>query len=567
MKTVNIKINKKAIKARPGQTILEAARENDFFIPTLCEHPDLDVKANCRVCVVEINGRDRLETACSTPVEEGMEITLDSPKVEAVRRTNLEMLFASHVEKCSSCSRRFDCDLLKYAAKYQAQIARFSDRKIKRPTYRFSCAVELDGSQCIDCGNCIEACERIQKIGYLKYRGTGTEQEVVPDKQKACVYCGQCALHCPVAAAQEQSAVAAVEAVIKGGKKIVVAQFAPAVRVSLGEYFGWPLGSNCEGQLISALRALGFSKVFDVNFGADITTLVEAEELLERLKNPKSVLPITTSCCPAWVAYAEDYHSELLPHLTSARSPHIHSAGAIKSYWAKKMNINPKKIFIVSIMPCTAKKHEAKRRELFLDGQPLVDEVLTTRELAYLLKKNNIDLSKMPSGQLEPLFNQGSGAAAIYGASGGVMESALRTAAAKLAATEGRKGKAAGRLEFQPVRGRAGIREATFVLGRRRLRVAVVNGLGHIDEILPRLKKYDYIEVMSCPGGCLGGGGQPIPTTAAIRARRAAGLYTIDKGRQSRRAHENQAAKEYVAWVEEKKAGKKLLHTKFDRKK
>lgn len=566
MKTVKIKINQKAIKARVGQTILEVAREHGFFIPTLCDHPDLDVKANCRVCVVEIAGRSRLETACSTPVEEGMEIILDSPKVEVVRRTNLELLFASHVEKCASCSRRFDCDLLKYAAKYQAQIARFPDRKAKRPTYRFSNAVELDGSQCIDCGNCIEVCERVQKIGYLKYRGTGIDQEVVPDKQKACVYCGQCALHCPVAAAQEQSAVVAVERAIKDQKKIVVAQFAPAVRVSLGEYFGLPLGANCEGQLISALRALGFSRVFDVNFGADITTLVEAEELLERLKQPKSVLPIMTSCCPAWVAYAETYHPELIPHLTSARSPHIHSAGAIKSYWAKEMKIDPKKIFLVSIMPCTAKKHEASRKELFLAGRPLVDEVLTTRELAYLLKKNNIDIAQLPSGQLESLFNQGSGAAAIYGASGGVMESALRTAAAQLEAA-GQKGKKAGRLEFLPVRGKAQIREATFVLGRRRLRVAVVNGLGNVETILPRLKRYDYIEVMACPGGCLGGGGQPIPTTAAIRARRAAGLYAIDKGRPGRRAHENQAANEYVSWVKERKAGKSLLHTRFSRKK
>jgi len=561
-------INNKKINFKAGQTILDLVNANGFEVPTLCHHPDLKVQANCRICVVEVKGRKGLMTACSTLAEEGMEISTESPRVKAARLMNLELIFAEHTRKCATCTLRFDCELLRLATKYKVKINRFKERKDKRNIYKFANAVEIDGTQCIDCRNCVESCSQTQKIDYLKMSGTGSSREVVPvdNKDVACIYCGQCTLHCPVAAAQEQYDGDKFEALIKDKSKIVVAQFAPSIRVSIGEEFGLPYGENCEGKVISALKKLGCNHVFDVNFGADITTITEAEELLERLKNKKSVFPMMTSCCPAWVAYVEFYHPELIPNLTSARSAHIHLGGAIKTYWAQKKKINPKKIVVVSIMPCTAKKYEAARPELSLNDKPLVDLVLTTRELAYLIKKNRIDFNKLADSQVESLFNNGSGAAAIYGASGGVMESALRSANA-IVCSKSKKKFCDNHLEFKEVRGLAGFKEATVDLDGKKLKVGVVNGIGNIKNVLPKLKKYHYIEVMSCPGGCLGGGGQPIPTTRAIRQKRLEGLYAIDKKRNVRRAHENKLMMEYYNFAKENNLSAKVLHTKFTKSK
>ncbi len=562
-KKIKIKINGKVFYGEAGQTILDVTKKNGFDIPALCHHPDLDVKANCRVCVVEVLGCDKLKTSCSTKIEEGMEIKTDSERVIKARGLNLELIYASHVERCGTCSYRFDCDLLKYAREYRLKINRFKDRKKNRKTYKFANAVELDGTQCIDCNNCVEACQN-QGISYLEKSAYGVNQEIKPvsDKKKACVYCGQCTLHCPVAAAQEQDASNIVEKAMKDKSKIVIAQFAPAVRVSIGESFGLPYGKNCEGLIYSALKELGFDYSFDINFGADITTMTEAEEFMERLADKKAVWPMTTSCCPAWVAYAEFYHPELLPHLTTARSPHIHSAGAIKTYWAKEKKIDAKKIKVVSIVPCTAKKYEAARKELSLNGKPLVDYVLTTRELVYLIKKNNIDFKNLKETDGDPLFNRGSGAAAIYGASGGVMESALRSVAA-FTCKKTKNPLCNSRLEFKEVRGLKGLKEASVNLAGKKYNLAVISGLANVEKILPKLKKYHYIEVMACPGGCLGGGGQPIPTTKEIRQKRLDGLYAIDSKRSIRRAHENEAMMKYYEFVKKNKLSDKLLHTKF----
>jgi NADH-quinone oxidoreductase subunit G/NADP-reducing hydrogenase subunit HndD len=566
---MTLKINNKIVNAKPGQTILEVARENGIKIPSLCYHPDLDVKANCRICVVEINGCDRLVTACSTAVKAGMEIFTASPRVKKSRAVNLELILSEHVKKCADCLAFPDCELLQLAKDYKVNTDRLSHRKHGRKVYRFANAVEIDGEQCIDCNNCVEACHN-QGIDYLKMAGAGTAQEIVPDKdnQSACIYCGQCALHCPAASAQEQSAWPAVEKAIQDKKKIVVAQFAPAVRVSLGEEFGLPYGVNCEGLIYTALKKLGFNNVVDVNFGADITTLTEAEELIERMRDKKAVWPMISSCCPSWVAYAEYYHPELLPHLTMARSPQIHLAGAVKTYWAQKKGIDPKNIVLVSIMPCTSKKYEAARPELRLNGRPLVDYVLTTRELAYLIKKHGIDFKKLTPSDGDKLFNHGSGAAAIYGASGGVMESALRSAASLACVSQkGTKAKKSTicteRLEFKDVRGLAGFKEATVEIAGQRLKVGVINSISNLHHVLPKLKKYHCLEVMACPGGCLGGGGQPLPTTRAIRQKRLDGLYSIDKGREVRRAHENKAAVEYYEWAKKHGLGAKVLQTKF----
>ncbi|MFZ4631577.1 MAG: [FeFe] hydrogenase, group A [Patescibacteria group bacterium] len=561
---MKVTINNKKIKAEAGQTILDLALANGFEIPTLCHHPDLKVQANCRVCAVEVKGQNKLTTACSTLAEEGMDILTESPRVKKARLLNLELIFAEHTRKCASCTLRFDCELLRLANKYKVQINRFKERKETRKTYKFANAVEIDGTQCIDCRNCVEACSQIQKIDYLKMSGIGSGQEVVPvdNKDVACIYCGQCTLHCPVAAAQEQYDGDKLEALLKDKTKTVVVQFAPSIRVSIGEEFGMPYGENCEGKIVTALKKMGFKNVFDINFGADITTITEAEELLERLKDKKAVFPMMTSCCPAWVAYVEFYHPELIPNLTSARSPFMHLGGAIKTYWAQKKKIDPKNIVVVSIMPCTAKKYEAARSEMFLNGNPAVDLVLTTRELAYLIKKNRIDFKKLADGKTEQLFNNGSGAAAIYGASGGVMESALRSANAIVCSTSKNK-ICDNHLEFKEVRGLADFKEAIVDLDGKKLKVGVVNGIGNIKNILPKLSKYHYIEVMSCSGGCLGGGGQPMPTTKAIRQKRLEGLYKIDKGRSIRRAHENKTMMEYYNWAKENHLSSKVLHTKF----
>lgn len=567
-KIVKIKIDGKEYKATEGQTILDVAKNNNIFLPTLCEHPDLEVKANCRVCVVEIKGRKSLATSCSTKVMSGMEVSTKSKAVVASRNSNISMIFAEHIEKCADCTMRYNCQLLDLAKRYKLKINNFKDRKSDRKTYKFGPAVEIDGSQCIDCRNCVEACSTMQNINYLEIKGKGCNQEIVPTKNKDsdCIYCGQCALHCPVAAAQEQYDWDKVEPLLKKKNKIMIAQFAPSVRVTIGEEFGLPYGAESSGKVVAGLKKLGFDYVFDVNFGADMTTVVEATELIERLNDKKAVLPMITSCCPAWVKYVEYFRPDLIPNLTSSRSPQMHMAGVIKTYWAKKMKVRSQDIVVVSVMPCTAKKFECRREEMKIDGMWPVDYVITTRELAFMLKKNNLDFKKLKPQVGDLVFNNGTGAAAIYGSSGGVMESALRTANAMIC--QGKKAKECPvSLEFKAVRGQADIKEATVNIAGTDLKVAVVSGIGHVGRVINNLKDYHYIEVMACPGGCIGGGGQPIPTTKAIRKKRMDSLYAIDKTRKLRRAHENKEVMESLEWLEDNKLSHKILHTKYIKRK
>ncbi|MEI7452115.1 MAG: [FeFe] hydrogenase, group A [Candidatus Falkowbacteria bacterium] len=567
IKKIKIKIDGRNLEVLPGKTIMTVAGENNIFIPSLCFHPDLDVKANCRVCVVEVSGHDKLMTACSTKVAAGMEIFTDSPLVVKARNLNIEMIFAEHIEKCPTCSYRFKCTLLDLARRYKLKINRFPERKTARVTYKFANAVEIDGSQCIDCRNCVEACSKIQKINFLECKGQGINREIVPvsDKDIDCIYCGQCALHCPVNAAAEQENFTDLEKVLAANKKIVVVQFAPSVRATIGEEFGMKYDENIVLRLATALKQLGFAYIFDVNFGADLTTMVEAGELIERLNNKKAKLPMITSCCPAWVKYVEFFHPELIPNLTTSRSPQIHLGGAIKTYWAKQKKIDPRNIYVVSIMPCTAKKFESARDEFKIAGLRPVDLVLTTRELAFVLKKNRINLAdvKPEANNLE--FNAGSGAAVIYGSSGGVMESALRTAN-NILCGDGKSKICDSRLEFKEVRGASEIKELELDIAGKHLRVAVVNGIGAIDKILPHIKDYDYIEVMACPGGCIGGGGQPIPTTAAIRKTRAESLYATDKNKKIRKAQNNVEVLAVLKWLEEKKLSHQVLHTTYTKR-
>ncbi|NCD01218.1 2Fe-2S iron-sulfur cluster binding domain-containing protein [bacterium] len=571
---ITITINKKKYKVKEGETILQIAKRNNIYIPTLCYHPDLLVKGSCRLCLVEIEGKDKLYTSCSTLAFDGMVVKTNTEKVKKSRKLNLELIFAEHAEKCCDCVNILDCKLLKLAKEFDVKITRFKDRKSNRKTYKLSNAVEIDGTQCIDCQNCIDACQLIAGINHLKFKDKGHNQEIVPknrtdligkpakEKGFACIYCGQCALHCPVGAAQEQSQIKAVMEKIKNKKKdeLIVAQIAPSIRVSIGEEFNIPAGEIVTEQLIASLKKIGFDAVFDVNFGADITTIVEAGELVERIEN-KGKLPMITSCCPAWVRYVEVYQPELIPNLTTSRSPQIHNAGAIKSYWAKKMNIKPEKITLVSIMPCTAKKYEASRKEFKYKKNNLVNNVLTTRELAYIISKQGIDLKKIKGIKADKCLNSHSGAAAIYGGTGGVMESALRTAKWLL-----ENKKLNRKLDFKEVRGLQGVKETSITISGVKLNLAVVSGMANAQKLLKNLNKYHYIEIMACPGGCIGGGGQPIPTDDEIRKKRIEALYSIDKKKTFRQAHENKEVEELLKWFKENKLDHKLLHTSYSKK-
>lgn len=561
--SLSFKINNRELVYLPGESILQAARRHNLFIPALCYHPDFPIKGNCRLCLVEINKNKKRQivSACSTPVESGLEVFLDSAKVKRLVKINLELTFAEHVEKCATCKLRFNCPLLTLVQKYKVKITRFPDRKTERPNFSFAPAVVCDASQCIDCRLCLDACNKLQKLNCLELSGHGANQKISATKNP-CTFCGQCVTHCPVDSFSEQSEVEDVRKILALKNKIVIAQFAPSIRAAIGEEFGMEYDDKMTGRVIAGLKQLGFTYIVDVNFGADITTITEAAELMERLNDKKAVFPMMTSCCPAWVRYVETRRPDLIPHLTSARSPHMHSAGMIKTYWANLKGVRPEDILVVSVMPCTAKKYEITREEFKINGINPIDAVITTREFVLMLKEAKINFAKLEPKTGDLIWNNGSGAGAIYGVSGGVMESALRTAVWHL-----EKKKSLAKLEFKEVRGLTGIKESIVKIVDKEFKVAVVNGLGNIDQILAHLNDYDYIEVMSCPGGCIGGGGQPTPVSAEIRAKRIAALYSIDNNQSVRRAHENLEAMAAVEYVKKNGLGKQVLHTSFKGKK
>ena len=567
MNQVKVSINGKEYFATEGESILQTAIDNGIDIPHFCYHEDLPIGSSCRTCLVEDVKTGRVVTSCSIKAEEGVAIITDTPKVKELRLKNLELLLAGHQKNCPRCQKGTYCRVANEIGKYGVSTVKYWRPEIQEKLHLMSQAALLDPQLCIACNKCVEICEKIG-IGFLEMHGKNIQTHATwtrkPDVD--CIYCGQCTVHCPVGSAREQNQIEDVEKALADKDKIVIAQMAPSVHASLGEEFGLPVGTDITGRAYTAFRKLGFDHVFDVNMGADITTIVEAAELVERIKENKN-LPMFTSCCPAWVKFMEFYHPEMLDHLTTSRSPQMHSGAAYKTWWAKKEGIDPHKIVVVSFMPCTSKKYEARHEKMKIDGMWPVDHVLTTREFGALLKKHNIDLPNLEPTEVEEPGTY-SGAAAIYGASGGVMESALRTAYFDIT------GKELEKVEFEKVRGIEGIKKAEIEINGRTLKVAVASTAANAEKIIQEIKKdpssYDYVEVMACPGGCIGGGGQPIPTTLKIVAKRIESLYKVDSQMKLRKAHLNPVVRDffdnYIAKLPVA-AREKILNTSYSRKK
>jgi len=536
---------------------------NGIDIPSLCYHSDLKTKASCRLCLVSIKGQKGLQTACSTFVTPEMDILTESPEINQTRKTNLELIFAHYKKSLGSWD--LNPELLRLAKKYQIDAQRFSDRKKHFPKYQFGPAISFDTSKCIDCRNCVEVCHQ-QAVDFFEVKEKENFFQVTPsqDKKVDCIYCGQCVVHCPVAALSAKADFDQVEKALKQKGNKVIFQFAPSIRTSIGEEFNLPYGEVVTEKIVGAIKALGAYKVFDTSVGADFTSTEEAKELIEKIEANQGAC--LSSCCSAWVKYVEFFYPEFVHCLATTRSPQAILGGLIKTYFAKKDKVNPKKIVVVSIMPCTAKKYEINRKELQINGMKPVDYVLTTREFAYLLRKRSIDLRCVKPMKADDPLGLPTGGGVIYGASGGVAESALRSA--YLMMTKNNLPK----IEFTEVRGMRGVKKTVINMGGRQIKMAVINGIGNAKAILEEMKKdpkaYDAVEVMACPGGCVGGGGQPVPTDGEIRSKRAAGLYEIDAKKEERIAHLNPVVKEvYRDYLTDEKIIKKICHTVYQAKK
>ena len=574
MNTVTLTIDGVQISVPENYTILEAAAAAGINIPTLCYLKDVNKIGACRLCLVEIEGARALQAACVSAVGEGMVVRTNTDKLRSQRKLNLELLLSNHNRECTTCPRSKNCELQALCNEYGVDTVRFeSPVKKEYEKDEYSPSVVRDNSKCINCRRCIAACNDVQKIGAIgpSLRGDKTVIGSIFGKslvETPCINCGQCIAACPVGALTENSAIDEVFAALSDPEKFVVVQPAPAVRATIGEEFGLPMGVAQTGKLATALRRLGFDRVFDTNFGADLTIIEEGTELIGRIQNG-GVLPMITSCSPGWVSYCETFFPEFIPNLSSCKSPHQMTGAIVKSYFAEKNNIDPKNIFVVSVMPCTAKKYESLRDEMKVNGNKDVDAVITVRELARMINNANIDFARLPDGKFDDILGDSTGAADIFGATGGVMEAALRTVYAKVT------GKELSDVNLTAVRGMEGIKEATIDLDGTPVKVAVASGSGNAKALLEAIKRgekeYTFIEIMGCPGGCINGGGQPIVSAkdrmyVDYKALRASALYNEDASKALRKSHENPSiVKLYEEYLGEPNGHKahELLHTHY----
>lgn len=574
---VNLMINGKTVQVEEGTTILDAAKKIDIRIPTLCHNPDLPAWASCGICIVRLAGTARMIRACCTVVTEGMNIITHDPEIVQARRTVLELILSNHPDDCLRCSRNGRCELQALAAEFGLRTVRFKKILKEQPVDDSNDAIVLDRDKCINCGRCVEACQIMQNVWALEYSGRGDKTMIGPVAgvqmaDSPCVRCGQCAVHCPTGAIASSHSNRKLWDRLGNPDVVTVAQIAPAVRVAIGEEFGMQPGELSSRKIYTALRRIGFDYVFDTNFSADLTIMEEATEFVQRLTTG-GVLPMFTSCCPGWVDYAEKNYHDLLPHLSTAKSPQQMMGAMIKTYWARQMNIDPAKICSVSIMPCTAKKYESRRDEYMKSsGYSDVDISLTTREFARLIRQAGIDFADLTESDADNPLGVYSGAGTIFGATGGVMEAALRTAYHIVTGGE------LADIDLMPVRGLEGVKSFEVDINGTKVRVAVVHQLGNVDKLVQQVRAavksgkeipYHFIEVMACRGGCVSGGGQPYGSNDEIRAKRAAGLYKDDVCSEIRVSHKNpDIIKLYDSFLGEPCGEKShhLLHTQYQKR-
>ena len=543
---IHLTIDNKKVEVPKGTTILQAARKANIDIPTLCYLKEINAIGDCRMCITEVEGRKGFATSCIQTVEEGMVVHTHSPAVIEARKMILDLILSNHHRDCLTCTRNGNCELQALAIKFNVTGVRYEGEKNEHKIDNVSPAIVRDFNKCILCRRCVSACKRVQQIGAIDAIGRGFSSciSTVGDhslNDVNCTFCGQCIEACPTGALQEKDNTDIVWEKLKDPDTYVVVQTAPAVRVALGEEFGMPKGTNVTGKMVASLKRLGFDKVFDTNTGADFTIMEEATEFIERFQK-NDYLPMITSCSPGWVRYIEMNYPENLKHLSSCKSPHEMFGAVIKTYYAAKQKINPEKLFVVSVMPCIAKKFERQREELKDNGLYDVDCVITTRELARMIKQANIEFVELEEEKFDNPMGEATGAGAIFGVTGGVMEAALRTVSEILT------GKTLEKIEFEEVRGKTGIKRATIPIGDKQVKVAVAHGLGNAKTIMEEIKSgkadYQFVEIMACPGGCIMGGGQPIKSakireTVDVRAKRAAAMYTIDEKSKIRESHKN----------------------------
>jgi len=573
-KMIEVTIDGIQVEVKEGTFIMDAARKAQIKIPTLCKHPDLPPSASCGLCIVKVKGSNKMLRACCTPLEDKMEITTNDPDIVAVRRTVLELILSNHPNDCLTCAKSYNCELQRMAADFGITEEQFKKFLRTMPKDVSTGVIEIEPEKCILCGRCVYVCQKDQDVWALSFleRGMGTRISPAGDinlAESPCVKCGQCSAHCPTGAIVEKDDTAKVWRALRDEEKYCVVQIAPAVRVAIGEAFG-VTGENFTNKLYTLFRRLGFKAVFDTNFGADVCIMEEGSEFVERFANKKGPLPLITTCCPSWVDFMEKYHTDMIPHFSSCKSPHEIVGTLSKTYYAEKKNIDPKTIYSVSIMPCTSKKYEITRgNEMFASGYQDIDVVLTTRELARMIKQAGIDFLNLPDGDCDHILGDYTGAGVIFGSTGGVMEAALRTAYTLITSKDAEK------VEFKTTRGLKGIKESEIDIKGTTVRIAVAHGLSHVEYVLDKVRKakeaglpmpYDFIEVMACPGGCVGGGGQPYMVTDEIRKERSAALYQDDTDRVLRCSHKNPYVKrlysDYIGKPLNEKAHH-LFHTEY----